>query len=126
MERHVQSVVATGETATCLHRTTTTTRGAAHLTDALASLGVDVVSLDWRTDLGEAARRIGHKVSLQGNLDPTALAGPLDAIAAAVDDIIAQGRAARGHIVNLGHGVLPSIPPEGVGAFVQAVQRSTG
>jgi uroporphyrinogen decarboxylase len=99
-------------------------RGAAHLVEALADLGADVVSLDWRIDLREAARRIGGRVSLQGNLEPSALAGPVDQIEQAVDALIAKGRAARGHVVNLGHGVLPSIPVEGVGAFVRAVQRS--
>ncbi len=99
-------------------------RGAAHLADALASSGADVVSLDWRTDLGEAARRLGSRVSLQGNLEPTALAAPPEQIEREVARLIEQGRPARGHIVNLGHGVLPSIPVEGVGAFVRAVQRS--
>jgi uroporphyrinogen decarboxylase len=98
-------------------------RGAAHLTDALAELGCDVVSLDWRVDLGEAAARIGGVVSLQGNLEPSALAGDPDEIAAATAELIAAGRKARGHVVNLGHGVLPSIPVEGVEAFVRAAQR---
>jgi uroporphyrinogen decarboxylase len=98
-------------------------RGAAHLTYALADLGVDVVSLDWRVDLAEAAERIGQRVSLQGNLEPTALAGPPAQIEQAVADLIRAGRKARGHVLNLGHGVLPSIPVEGVEAFVRAAQR---
>jgi uroporphyrinogen decarboxylase len=99
-------------------------RGAAHLADALANSGADVVSLDWRTDLGAAARRLGARVSLQGNLEPTALAAPPERIEREVARLIEAGRPARGHIVNLGHGVLPSIPVEGVGAFVRAVQES--
>ena len=99
-------------------------RGAAHLTDALAGSGADVISLDWRVDLGDAARRLGARVSLQGNLEPTALAAPPEQIEREVARLIERGRAARGHIVNLGHGVLPSIPVEGVAAFVRAVQRS--
>jgi len=99
-------------------------RGAAHLVDELAALGADVVSLDWRADLAAAARRIGRRVALQGNLEPHALAAPAAEIEAAVAKLIDAGRAARGHIVNLGHGVLPSTPIDGVAAFVGAVQRS--
>jgi uroporphyrinogen decarboxylase len=100
-------------------------RGAAHLVDALAGIGADVVSLDWRVDLAAAADRIGRRVSLQGNLEPNALAAAPARIEAAVGELIDAGRRARGHIVNLGHGVLPSTPVEGVAAFVRAVQRST-
>ena len=99
-------------------------RGAAHLVDALAGIGADVVSLDWRVDLAGAAARIGRRVSLQGNLEPSALAAPPAEIESAVAEVIDAGRKARGHIVNLGHGVLPSTPVEGVAAFVGAVQRS--
>jgi uroporphyrinogen decarboxylase len=99
-------------------------RGATHLLEELAETGVDVVSLDWRIDLGEAAARIGRRVSLQGNLDPGALAAPPEQIARAVAELVEKGRKARGHIVNLGHGVLPSSPVAGVEAFVSAVQRS--
>jgi uroporphyrinogen decarboxylase len=99
-------------------------RGAAHLVEALAAIGADVVSLDWRVDLADAAARIGRRVSLQGNLEPHALAAPTDEIERAVADLLDAGRKARGHIANLGHGVLPSTPVEGVAAFVRAVQRS--
>jgi uroporphyrinogen decarboxylase len=98
-------------------------RGASHLMEALADIGPDVVSLDWRTDLGEAARLIGERVSLQGNLDPSALKSPPEEIERAVTELIRLGRKARGHILNLGHGVLPSVPIEGVAAFVKAAQR---
>jgi len=101
-------------------------RGAAHLLDGLADLGADVVSLDWRSDLGEAAARVGQRVSLQGNLDPTALLGPLAGIARGVREIVRAGRKARGHIVNLGHGVLPSTPVEAVATFVSTAQEGGG
>src|SRR5262245_15352168 len=101
-------------------------RGAAHLLDELADLGADVVSLDWRSDLGEAAARVGQRVSLQGNLDPTALLGPLPGIARGVREIVRAGRKARGHIVNLGHGVLPSTPVEAVATFVSTAQEGGG
>lgn len=97
-------------------------RGAAHLLDELVALGPDVVSVDWRTDLAAAAKRHGARVSLQGNLDPAALQASPDEIRDAVRRVIADGRAARGHIVNLGHGVQPGTPVESVAAFVEAVR----
>ena len=101
-------------------------RGAAHLLDSLADLGADVVSVDWRVDLGEAAARVGQRVSLQGNLDPTALLAPLPAIARSVRELLRAGRKARGHILNLGHGVLPSTPVEAVATFVKTAQETSG
>jgi uroporphyrinogen decarboxylase len=99
-------------------------RGASHLTDEIAGLGCDVVSIDWRVDLADAARRLGSRVSLQGNLDPAALHAEPEQIRAAVGQMLADGRAARGHIANLGHGVQPGTPIAGVRAFVEAVQES--
>ncbi len=101
-------------------------RDAADLLEALADLGGVVVSLDWRMDLGEAAARIGDRVSLQGNLDPVALMAPASEITRSVDRLIQQGRKARGHILNLGHGVLPTTPIEGVSAFVEGARRGAG
>lgn len=100
-------------------------RGAAHLLEELAALGVDVVSLDWRTDLALAADRVGGRVSLQGNLDPAALFAPPERIRAEALRLVDAGRKARGHVANLGHGVSQHTPIEGVAAFVEAVQAST-
>jgi len=97
-------------------------RGASHLEGELASLGAQVVSLDWRTPLAQAAATLGQRVSLQGNLDPAHLHAPEAAIEAAVHAMIQAGRGARGHIVNLGHGIQPTTPVEGVGAFVRAAK----
>jgi uroporphyrinogen decarboxylase len=99
-------------------------RGASHLESALAKLGAEVVSLDWRSDLGEAARRIGGRVSLQGNLDPAALMAAPEEIRRRVAELIQKGRAARGHVLNLGHGVQQGTPVEGVQAFVEAAQSA--
>jgi len=98
-------------------------RGASHLELQLASLGAEVVSLDWRSHLSDAAAAIGAKVALQGNLDPALLNAPEERIRAAVHELIDAGRKARGHVVNLGHGIQPTTPVEGVGAFVRAVQE---
>jgi uroporphyrinogen decarboxylase len=99
-------------------------RGAPHLLEDLADLGPDVVSVDWRVDISEAAARIGRVVSLQGNLDPAALAGPPETVHQLASGMVERGRKARGHIANLGHGVYPSTPVEGVAAFVEAVQET--
>jgi uroporphyrinogen decarboxylase len=97
----------------------------AHVVDYMAESGADVISLDWRVPIGEVALRHGRKVSLQGNLDPCALAAPRERIFAMVRQLAAAAAPARGHIMNLGHGCLPETPVEGVRAFTEAV-RSLG
>ncbi len=95
----------------------------AHVIDQVADAGADVISLDWRVDLAEAAARYGARVTLQGNLDPCALAAPPARIAEMVREMHAAAAPARGHIMNLGHGCLPETPVEGVRAFTEAVRR---
>ncbi len=101
-------------------------RAAAHLLEDLAELGADVVSVDWRVDLADAALRVGQRVSLQGNLDPAALRASPATIARAVEQLVEAGSKARGHVLNLGHGVLPTTPIDGVRAFVEAAMRARG
>ena len=96
-----------------------------HVVDLMAETGFDVISLDWRVDLARVAREFGDRVSVQGNLDPCALAAPADEIRAAVRSLARDGGAARGHILNLGHGCLPDTPVAGVRAFTEAA-RSLG
>jgi uroporphyrinogen decarboxylase len=95
--------------------------GAPHLVEQAAVTGADVLGLCWRTPLDEAARRVGRGVALQGNLDPHALFAAPDAIARLAADVLARGRAAAGHVMNLGHGILPDTPIESVDALVAAV-----
>lgn len=95
--------------------------GAHLLADSVES-GVDVLSLDWRVDLADAAARFGDRVSLQGNLDPCALAAPPERIHDFVHEMAMQAKPARGYIANLGHGCLPHTPVEGVRAFTEAVR----
>jgi uroporphyrinogen decarboxylase len=95
----------------------------AHVLDDMAESGADVLSLDWRVELGEAARRVGRRASLQGNLDPCALAAPPAAIAAMVRALAAAAAPARGHVLNLGHGCLPETPVAGVRAFTDAARN---
>jgi uroporphyrinogen decarboxylase len=94
----------------------------AHVVEETAQSGADVISLDWRVDLADAARRVGDRVSLQGNLDPCALAADPAAIAQKVRELARDAAPARGHIMNLGHGCLPDTPVEGARAFTDAVR----
>jgi uroporphyrinogen decarboxylase len=94
----------------------------AHVLDSMIESGADVLSLDWRVELGAAARRVGRRASLQGNLDPCALAAPRERIFAMVRELVRAAAPARGHVLNLGHGCLPETPVEGVRAFTDAAR----
>jgi uroporphyrinogen decarboxylase len=94
-------------------------RGASHLLSGLASTDADVLSLDWCTDLAAARLTLGPSIALQGNVDPALLLGPEYAIRAAAHDAVSKTRGV-GHILNLGHGILPSTPVENARAFVEA------
>jgi len=78
--------------------------------------------LDWRIKLDDAAKLAGGHV-LQGNLDPVALFLPNEELEQRIAVILAEGRAAKGHIFNLGHGILPQTSPEQVTIAVEAVHR---
>jgi uroporphyrinogen decarboxylase len=96
--------------------------GGAHLLPELAQLPVDVLSVDWRVPLDEVRAVVGpHKV-LQGNLDPAALLAPIPRIEEATAELLRRG-AGGGHVVNLGHGILPETPPDHARAFVAAAKR---
>jgi len=85
--------------------------------------GADVISIDWRINIDTAIKRLGDNVSVQGNLDPCALFLPKDKIEERVKDILKRAKDARGHIFNLGHGILPETPVENVIAMVSAVHK---
>lgn len=87
--------------------------------------GLDVISVDWRIDLGEARRRAGGGVALQGNLDPAALLAGAETARAQARAVLAAG-GGRGHIMNLGHGILPKTPIASVEALVEAVREWKG
>jgi uroporphyrinogen decarboxylase len=94
----------------------------AHVFGEMLESGADVLSLDWRVDIAEAARRVGDRASLQGNLDPCALQQSREEIFASVRRIAEAAQPARGLILNLGHGCLPDTPVEGVRAFTDAAR----
>lgn len=98
--------------------------GAAPYLGDLRSSGADVLGIDFRVDLGHAIERLGPDVVVQGNLDPSVLLGPAEAIEARAAAIVARGRAARGHVFNLGHGIHKDTPPEAMTVLVEAVHRA--
>jgi len=85
--------------------------------------GADVVGIDWRVDIADAIKKLGRKMIVQGNLDPCALFLSEEDIEERVKDILWKGEVARGHVFNLGHGVLPETPVKNVIALVEAVHR---
>ncbi|HEV3456309.1 MAG TPA: uroporphyrinogen decarboxylase [Thermoanaerobaculia bacterium] len=95
--------------------------GGSHLLASLGDLPVEVLSVDWRLPLGQVRPLAGGRV-LQGNLDPAALLAPRPEIERRVAALLAEG-AGGGHIVNLGHGILPMTPVENARAFVELAQR---
>jgi uroporphyrinogen decarboxylase len=93
----------------------------AGLLKEIKKAGSDVIGIDWRVDLSDAVRRIGKRFAVQGNLDPCALFLPKEKIEGRVGEILKKGKQAKGHIFNLGHGILPETPVENVIAMVEAV-----
>ena len=87
----------------------------------MAAGGADVVGVDWRVPLDRAAARVGDRTALQGNLDPAICLAGSDAAEAAARHILAEGRAAAGHVFNLGHGVLPETEPAVLQHLVELV-----
>lgn len=83
----------------------------------------DVIGIDWRIDLKDAVKGLGKKFAVQGNLDPCALFLPREKMEDKVKDILWKGELAKGHVFNLGHGILPETPVENAVAVVEAVHR---
>ena len=97
------------------------TKGGGLWLEAIADIGCDAVGLDWTIDIGEARRRIGDKVALQGNLDPSVLFASPEVITAEVEKILLSYGSGSGHVFNLGHGISQFTPPENAAALVEAV-----
>lgn len=95
--------------------------GTGELLHSMGTAGADVVGVDWRVPLDEAVRRIGPGKAVQGNLDPTAVFAPTEFLHARAAQVIESGRAADGHIFNLGHGVLPATDPDALTRLVEFV-----
>jgi uroporphyrinogen decarboxylase len=96
--------------------------GTGELLAAMRAAGADVVGVDWRVPLSEAARRLGPGAVVQGNLDPALLGAGWPVLERAVRRIVNEGRAAAGHIFNLGHGVPPDTDPDVLTRIVELVK----
>jgi uroporphyrinogen decarboxylase len=98
------------------------TKGGGLWLESIAGIGCDAIGLDWTIDIGEARRRVGDRVALQGNLDANVLFASPERIAAEAKKVLdAYGPGETGHVFNLGHGISQYTPPEHVSALVEAV-----
>jgi uroporphyrinogen decarboxylase len=99
--------------------------GTAHLLEAMAAAGGDVIGLDWRVPLDRGWGQVGYDRGAQGNLDPAVLLGPWDRVEAAVEAILLAAGGRPGHIFNLGHGVLPDTDPMVLRRVTELVHERT-
>lgn len=99
------------------------TKGGALWLEAQAEIGCDCLGLDWTVDIGQARKRVGDKVALQGNLDPAILLSTPVAIEKEVANILASYGHGSGHVFNLGHGITQWTPPENAACMLKAVRE---
>ena len=90
----------------------------------MGEAGAEVVGVDFRVPLDVAATRVGPEHSLQGNLDPAVLFAPWDVVRSQTLAALRAGRAARGHVFNLGHGVMPETDPDVLARVVDLVHST--
>jgi uroporphyrinogen decarboxylase len=114
-QRIFQAVKATGTPS--IHFGT----GTGTLLETMAEAGGDLMCVDWRFDLDEAWKRIGYERGIQGNLDPTLLLAPWEAVEAGVKGVLDRAAGRPGHIFNLGHGVLAATEPDMLKRVVETV-----
>lgn len=91
--------------------------------EKMADTGTTAVGLDWTVNIGDARRRIGDKVALQGNMDPSMLYASPKAIRTEVETILSDYGTGTGHVFNLGHGITPEVDPEHAGVFIRSVHE---
>lgn len=99
------------------------TKGGGQWLEAMAATGADALGLDWTCDIGQARARVGAKVALQGNMDPSVLYAKPERIRAEVAAILASFGAGDGHVFNLGHGITPEVDPANAGAFIECIHE---
>ncbi len=91
--------------------------------ESIADSGCDAIGLDWTTEIGDARSRVGDRVALQGNMDPTILYASPAVIREEVATILKSFGPGEGHVFNLGHGITPEVNPDHVSHFVEAVHE---
>ncbi|MFF2527210.1 uroporphyrinogen decarboxylase [Streptomyces liangshanensis] len=99
--------------------------GTGELLGLMGEAGADVVGVDWRVPLDEAARRVGPGKALQGNLDPTVLFAPTEVVETKAREVLDAAAGLEGHVFNLGHGVMPSTDPDSLTRLVDYVHTRT-
>jgi uroporphyrinogen decarboxylase len=99
--------------------------GTGELLPLMAEAGGDAIGVDWRVPLDAAWRRVGHDRAIQGNLDPAACTASWEAVEAAALGVLERVGGRDGHVFNLGHGVLPTTPPENLQRLVDLVHERT-
>ena len=97
------------------------TKGGSAWLEQIADTGCDAIGIDWTIEIGEAERRVGGQVALQGNLDPSVLFASQEVIKTEVNKILGQFKGSTGHVFNLGHGITPEVNPESMKFLVDAV-----
>lgn len=100
-------------------------KGVHHDLKKLSKTGADVLGIDWTFDMGDVRDKVGKKVALQGNLDPTVLYAPQETIREEAVKILKVFNGEPGHIFNLGHGILPDVDPENAKALVRIVHEES-
>jgi uroporphyrinogen decarboxylase len=99
--------------------------GTGEILDLMGAAGAEVVGVDWRVPLAEGVRRVGGRC-VQGNLDPTLVFAPTEVMLERAEQVLDAGRAAPGHIFNLGHGVIPSTDPDQLKRLTDHVHEHSG
>ena len=99
--------------------------GTGELLRHMGEAGAEVVGVDFRVPLDEAAQRVGPGRALQGNLDPAVVFAPWEAVAERTRAVLRAGRAAEGHVFNLGHGVIPDTDPDMLARVVDLVHEES-
>ena len=97
------------------------TKGGGGWIEAIAEIGCTAVGLDWTVEIGDARKRIGHQVALQGNLDPAVMLASPATIEREAKRVLDAYGSGSGHVFNLGHGITPAVPPEHVQQLVDTV-----
>jgi uroporphyrinogen decarboxylase len=97
------------------------TKGGGAWLESMAESGTDALGIDWTQDLGDARRRVGSQVALQGNMEPAVLLTGPDRIREEVGNVLRSFGKGNGHVFNLGHGITPDVDPENVAAMIAAV-----
>ena len=98
--------------------------GSGLMLDKVKSAGGDVLGLDWHIDIADAIEQVGPDFSVQGNMDPAYMFAPAELACKTAADIVEKGKKARGHIFNLGHGIMPMASVDTARAVVDAVHEA--